>query len=203
MEAWRELAGRLLLDSKQGAIKRVLSGSVAAKWHPTGFVVFHLGTVEGGWRLRLHVWPAGKRQLLAGHPHIHNHTWTLASYVLYGTYVDTVYEINADGDHHISHSAETNKEDLTSIWPIDTVNLKVLERRTVRNSGLHYIPAGQLHETSIPLSKSLATLVLMGPTENHTELLLIGEDAFKIDGYVRPNPTPEEIVAVFSVLSEI
>jgi len=51
---------------------------LSGKWHPLGFMVYHLGVDKHGQSLRLHIWPEGGRPTSERGPHIHNHAWDLA-----------------------------------------------------------------------------------------------------------------------------
>jgi hypothetical protein len=81
----RDAAMQILTGSRGRARSAILRGDVTPQWHPTGFVVFHLGEIsQRVGRLRLHVWPSGGQKDLPGHPPIHSHSWELSSPVLAG-----------------------------------------------------------------------------------------------------------------------
>lgn len=50
-----------------------------SQMHNNGFSKISLVRLDGGWNLRLHVWPAGK-----GDPRVHDHRWSFASIAVAG-----------------------------------------------------------------------------------------------------------------------
>lgn len=151
-------AEQTLRRNRDKAIDRVLSGKTEARWHPTGFAVFHLCDLGAGQRLRLHVWPYGNRPIVSGHPPIHSHHWDLHSMVLAGTYVDILYEDDQlEGDPYFLHEYAYSP-DGDSVSPTGTTRLRESGRRSVRTGEFHSIPAGALHQTVITEDASVCTL---------------------------------------------
>lgn len=202
MQSGHENAMQILQANAQRVIERILVGDVPARWHPTGFLVFHLGSLSESWRLRLHVWPTGIRQVLRGHPSIHSHNWELASLVLSGTYSDLLYSPDASGRLYTVHDAQSDEQGGTDIWPVGTARLTELSKRSVEAGSAHTIPAGQLHQTVVPTRDAVATLVMMGPVSEAASMLLLG-DRFVVSGHRRPCMTMKERDAAFAVLSAI
>lgn len=62
------------------------------RWHPSGFMIFQLGTHPELGMLRLHVWPEAQRQVGEKGDTIHDHAWHIASVALRGTYRDTIFD---------------------------------------------------------------------------------------------------------------
>lgn len=53
-------------------------------WHPSGFMIYQLGTHPELGMLRLHVWPEGERVVGEKGDTIHDHAWYIASVALRG-----------------------------------------------------------------------------------------------------------------------
>ncbi|WP_124853465.1 hypothetical protein [Micromonospora arida] len=178
-----------LKKERAGAITQVLSGTIAGRWHPTGFAVFHLGDLGAEQKLRLHIWLAGHRPTLANHPHIHSHHWELDSLVLAGTYTDILFQIDTEnGMPYFLHEYA----DGHSVTPRGVVKLRQVAHRTVHTGKFHHIPIGVLHETRVPADASVATLVIMGKPQQ-VDMMLAGGTRFKVDHHIRPTLTAGEM----------
>ena len=106
------------------------SGQVAARsyWHRNGFakLVLHVGD---NFRIRMHVWPAGKDRLGEFHPH--GHRWNFASTVLCGGGLRTEeFEESSDGKPYVRHRyvgggvnglAADGEVGLKAKWPVKIV----------------------------------------------------------------------------------
>lgn len=76
------------------------------RWHPSGFMVYALGTHPQLGNLRLHIWPQNlRRRLLKGREKmgdiydgdIHNHAWDITSITM-THYRDNLYKVERVGD---------------------------------------------------------------------------------------------------------
>lgn len=135
----------------QTNVKRItdefLSGRFPGNWHPLGFAVFDLGEVKGLGKLRFHMWPRGLRVALKGQPVIHSHPRDMCSYVIAGTFIDTLYHAKKT-DKESSSQLQGFKllqisDEESEIYPVSTWYEVISdEDRTINSGDFHHIPAG-------------------------------------------------------------
>ncbi|WP_433554325.1 hypothetical protein ACQP08_15095 [Micromonospora zamorensis] len=192
--------GRRLQKERAGAITKVLSGTIAGRWHPTGFAVFHVGDLGAEQKLRLHIWLAGHRPALANHPCIHSHHWKLDSLVLAGTYIDTLFQIDKEhGTPYFLHKY-AYWPDGDSVAPGGIINLRQTAHRAVQAGEFHDIPIGVLHETRVSTDAAAATLVIMGKPQQ-VDMMLAGDKRFRVDRHVRPTLNSGEMEQTLQTLA--
>jgi len=156
------------------------------RWHPSGFMVYPLGTHPELGGLRLHVWPEGFRQReLKGlgklddqeicDGDIHNHSWHIASRVLGGEYSDTMYDVrNTEVDPGSLSDEEVAAAGLWHVFQVKYrttarpeglhptgryVSADIISNRQVDAGETHIIEAGPFHAPTIPEHRLGATLV--------------------------------------------
>jgi hypothetical protein len=140
------------------------AGRATGSWHPNGFVVFDLGPHALG-ALRLHIWPAGARQLRDDAAHVHTHVWDLCARVLSGVYREQLYELVGDDAGDGYQSAEIDYEhDRNTLEESGISFLRPTAVVTANPGEVHTVKAGIPHKTLIPDDSYSATLVLIsGP----------------------------------------
>ncbi|MGP4014653.1 hypothetical protein [Saccharopolyspora sp. 5N708] len=182
------------------------AAALRAKWHPNGFAVFHLGTMPGGGRLRLHIWPTIERVARPKHPSVHCHEWHLASRVLAGVYTDVLYDAAP-----VAGSAQSwlrgfliryqpGRPDIIERSG-DAYQIAERERRTVTAGETHCIEAGVFHETTVDSTGFAATLALTSGSVSGISLIL-GEEA-ETAAYARPYLSDDQQNAVLSSLRDL
>jgi hypothetical protein len=119
--------------------------------------------------------------------------------VLVGTYTDVMYENDVDSGKQYFLHQYAYFPDGDSVQPKGEVKLRESEHRTIEKGDYHVIPAGDLHETRIPLSQPVCTLVLMG-TPMNAQMVLAGPTKFEVNHYVRPDLTQSERRRVSEVI---
>ncbi|TDP98174.1 hypothetical protein [Labedaea rhizosphaerae] len=167
------------------------AAAVAARsyWHHNGFakLVLH---AEDGFRIRMHIWPAGAHRL--GETNPHGHRWNFASEVLCGDGLETEdYRVSPDGVEHIRYCYLGG---LNSLAPIEHVKLQSTGRRSVRANEQHTVNTSVIH-TVHPLGTDVvATLVV----QSHA--LTEKTDVFCVPGKAVDEPikaiTPGEVAAL-------
>ncbi|MGB2731636.1 MAG: hypothetical protein WBC38_01530 [Microgenomates group bacterium] len=172
---------------------------LSGKWHPLGFMVYHLGVDKHGQSLRLHIWPEGGRPTSERGPHIHNHAWDLASFVLAGTYSDSIQRVansnftEDDGSEVLRPFKLRYKTDGLDTFDTDGTLCTVerVEERIRVEGETHEIPHGVFHIPTIPTDQLTATLVLDSLSYGYdTTVMIVGE---KRPFQVQRRPiTPEE-----------
>jgi hypothetical protein len=136
-----------------------------AKWHPNGFLVFELGSCGPG-LLRLHVWPAGPRQMRDSSAHLHTHVWDLYSRVLVGRYKERMYEIvtsDADGGREFQVARIDYARDRNALMESSVGHLRREQIVTAEAGEFHAVRAGKVHETLIASESYVATLLIVSP----------------------------------------
>jgi hypothetical protein len=156
--------------------------SVYGRWHPSGFMVFPLGTHPELGTLRLHIWPAGKRRRqIKGRGYlgsglydgdIHNHMWHIKSMTL-ASYQDRFYETERRGSP--GHTVDLYEEpDVFRVYRVayesdqpetlttdgSCVRAASILDRSLRADEMHEIEVGQYHAPVLPDDEFGATLVI-------------------------------------------
>lgn len=149
------------------------------RWHPSGFMVFPLGTHPELGTLRLHIWPEGKRRRqLKGRGYlcdglydgdIHNHMWHIKSMTL-ASYRDRFYETERQGPatdplkqpdiFRVFRVAYESDQPETLTTDGSCVRAKSVLDRKLRVSEMHEIQVGQYHAPMLPDDEFGATLVI-------------------------------------------
>ncbi len=145
--------------------------SFLSAWHPSGFMVYQLGTAEGLGMLRLHVWPDTDRKGSEKGDTIHDHAWHVASLVLKGTYQDTVFDVAqeaAASEHDRKHKGllrlfdASYKPDASQELTTNgtCVRATPITERTILKGEEHSINPSVFHQPNISSDRSVVTLVL-------------------------------------------
>jgi hypothetical protein len=186
-----------------------LSADVEGAWHPNGFAVFHLRAEPDLGDLRLHVWPTARRVALEGQPAIHSHPWDLCSLVLVGRYDDILYDANEVAPGEVSPLRRVQRFELElgapgrgdRVYPVDRWYVPaVRERRAIEAGEVHYLPAGQLHQATVPTAAFVSTLLLTSAPRKAVQLL--GDGSFGDRTYVRPPVSASDLAEMKVRLSE-
>lgn len=142
-----------------------------SRWHPSGFMVYQLGISPGLGMLRLHVWPNTERKGSEKGDTIHDHAWHVASLVLRGSYIDTIFDVDVEGSlseydrkargllrlFDASYNADASQELKTDGT---CVRVTPSHERTIIETETHTIEPGIFHQPTIAREVSVATLVL-------------------------------------------
>ncbi len=145
------------------------------RWHPSGYMVYSLGTHQHLGSLRLHIWPSGKRlsdtREVPGLPRdVHDHVLHIASVAVGGIFEDDIYRVDRVGrdlsDEKIVQDGLlrvfTFPDDDPSTGMLVTdgriVRATPIERRTVPAGSRHTIEAGVFHAPAVPEDALAATL---------------------------------------------
>lgn len=161
------------------------------RWHPSGFMVYPVGTHPELGTLRLHVWPKDLRQKeLKGlgemategicDGDIHNHAWHIASKVLGGVYQDNFYNVEQRKNPY-EDGIDDLQTSLAGLWHVfrvryrtktepealvasgEVVSAEVASSRSLHSGAFHMIEAGPFHAPTIPDEQLCATLVFNSP----------------------------------------
>ncbi len=145
------------------------------RWHPSGYMVYSLGTHHNLGSLRLHVWPKGKRlsdtREAPGSPRdVHDHVLHIASVAVGGTFEDDIYQVTRVGrdlaDEKIAQEGLlrvfTFPDDDPSTGMLVTdgriVRATPVARRVVPTGERHTIEAGVFHAPAVAEDSLAATL---------------------------------------------
>lgn len=149
------------LDSRNigGAdfLKALASSSYSFFWHPLGFVMCKLAN-KGPTSLRVHVWPNSLENQQQPAWLIHDHLFSLKSWVLAGEIENREYSVDFSGLDHAIY--ETRYEEGNSLLQKSTQYCsKKLERTIVVNEGETYkVKSGVFHQ-SLSLSDRVSLTV--------------------------------------------
>ncbi|MGH7196731.1 MAG: hypothetical protein ACREGJ_03115 [Candidatus Saccharimonadales bacterium] len=181
------------------------------RWHPSGYMVYPLGTHPTLGSLRFHIWPAGMRlreDREGPLRDVHDHVVHIASIAAKGTYSDNIYRVEAHGsgvsDEEVAArgllrvfmppSDKSGSEAMTTDGRV--VRAYEIGRRVVPQGNTHTIEVGVFHAPTIPEDEIGATLsfssyrvALAGPH------ILVGGSTEPIVGQKRL-VTPEQAAMV-------
>lgn len=149
----------------QGLLEGLWAAPPQAVWHPTGFLVLSLRR-RGDGALRLHLWPAGAREL--GRPcwPVHDHVWGLRSQVLCGCVESREYEVVDDDAGDAVLYAVGYGEGRSSCMRKSQRRVKVREQalRRIAPGERYEISAGAFHASTVAEIDFTATLAATRPT---------------------------------------
>lgn len=170
-----------LADAVHSSVIRDLE-NVYGRWHPSGFMVFPLGTHPELGTLRLHIWPEGtRRRQVKGRGYleagiydgdIHNHMWHIKSIAL-ASYRDRFYET----ERHQSPGPAAERIEQPDLFRVFRVAYESDQPETLTTDGscvradsvlnrsllageMHEIEVGQFHAPVLPDDEFGATLVI-------------------------------------------
>lgn len=151
------------------------------RWHPSGFMVYQLGSHDKLGLLRLHIWPEGlRRRAIKGvgrlgdiyDGDIHNHAWNLSSLAL-RYYCDNMYEVTDINEIDLTNE-EIIERELFRVYNVTyeenvsqaltpngrIVKAEISQQRVANQGEIHTIAPGLFHSPTIPISRLGSTLVL-------------------------------------------
>jgi len=153
----------------------------SGRWHPSGYMVYSLGTHASLGSLRLHIWPQNlrKSETREGFPRdVHDHVLHIASRAVGGVFADDIYKVErvASGlsDEEVAKQGLlrvfTFPDDQPSEGILVTdgrcVRATPIARRTVPKGDYHTIEAGVFHAPAIPEDSMGATISFSSPRVN-------------------------------------
>ena len=176
--------------------------SLEARWHPTGFAVFHIDSSYGLGDLRLHIWPAGERVVRPAGAPIHTHAWHLCSRILAGTYTETIYEESMPGAPGANCYQSGNINYLVDKDSVVSGDKALLRPKTTTRSvsgDFHMVPADVPHETFIDQDSFVATLLMTShPVSKKVTMYSPGK--ILNSSYVRPRIDPSKRIELLQRL---
>lgn len=146
-------------------------------WHPNGFAKLVLQAGRG-YKVRMHVWPAGDDRL--GETNPHGHRWNFASTVLCGDGLrDTHYTESPSGMTYERYQYAGGNV-AGALTHEKTVHLAMSGERTIHTGERYDLDTTVVH-TVRPLGSALiATFVVQG-TPLHTSALVYGIPGVNVD----------------------
>lgn len=147
------------------------------RWHPSGFMIYPLGTHPRLGTLRLHIWPPFPRRreerpvgLIRD---IHDHVMHITSLVLAGVYTDTMFNVRIrtcgaetarmPNEHRVFEPPEGGAAAVALQATPRVALATVKQARIITEGSFHTIEAGAFHVPTIADSDLAATLVLSSP----------------------------------------
>jgi hypothetical protein len=153
-----------LANTARQALARSLdmADSLRATWHPLGFIMLRLGQVPEG-SIRLHIWPGYYAGGDRASGSIHEHRWSLASYILCGCLENSVVkvsEISAASSRQSWRLTEITHEghhDYVNLLGV-TVQAEVVAEMAYTTGDRYFLGPRIFHQTKV-LNSPCATLV--------------------------------------------
>lgn len=145
------------------------------RWHPSGYMVYSLGTHAQLGSLRLHIWPSDLRRSdtreVPGAPRdIHDHVLHIASRAIGGVFEDDIYRVERVGRDFTDEEVALKGLLRVFTFPDDdpstgtlvsdgrVVKATPIAHRIVPKGEIHSIEAGTFHAPAIPETAFAATL---------------------------------------------
>lgn len=158
-----KLFAELVQASREGDFirhfQRIPQSLTPVHRHPLGFRVARL-IADSGAALRLHIWPKSARSAQPGFE-IHDHTFDLTSFILFGDLRQTVYEVSTSAP--ATHAVYEVGYDATgSVLRKSEIAVAVSPKKTcLLHAGETYaLPAAEFHDLDRASAQCAATLVL-------------------------------------------
>ncbi len=182
-----------------------------SRWHPSGFMIYQLGTVPGLGMLRLHVWPDTERKQEQKGDTIHDHAWHVVSLVLKGVYTDALFEVDkedsiSEEDRKIkgllrlfeaSYKPDTSQELSTGGTCVRAIPSA---ERIVHEGEVHAIEPSVFHQPTIATAEATVTLVLNSfRTHDYGPYVLIDGPAVPIPE-IRQSLTEDDLAVTKQIL---
>lgn len=141
------------------------SASLAASWHPLGFMHIGLGEVAQGAKLRFHTWLPHERHTQDPPLPIHDHIFHLESHVLTGIVVNHFYQVedSTTGEHSRYDVAYDGHESILSPRG-DRVHCRLVSSVAYAAGDQYEVPKDQFHATEVAEGLLSATVVLSTAT---------------------------------------
>lgn len=176
--------------------------SLEARWHPTGFVVFHIAGSYGLGDLRLHIWPAGERVVRPAGAPIHTHAWHLCSRILAGTYTETIYEESTPRAPGAKCYQSGNINYLVDKDSVVSGGKALLRPKVTTRSvsgDFHMVPADVPHETLIEKNSFVATLLVTSRPVSK-KVTMYSPEEIRDSSYTRPLVTADKKMEILQRL---
>jgi hypothetical protein len=171
-------------------------------WHPLGFVLFKLGSVEGIGSLRMHIWPDNQRKPQQPHWAIHNHIWTLKSHIICGTATNEIYSVKCVEGPALHQFYQVRYEDNRSILESTGRRISCVLASTANyTKGEYYEVSGSCyHATRVRPDILTATIVLTTDGKPIAPTVIGGWQANSTYTYERQNCSPLEVLTLLDKL---
>jgi hypothetical protein len=154
---------KLLLN---GLKEIVLNPSAfTAVWHPVGFIHVNLAESERA-NLRLHLWVPIPEEFRGLGWQIHDHTWSLTSYVICGSITNSIYSVHTASKmpthriYEVKYDGRINYLESTDVL----ITYKTEEEEVLTRGDIYTIQPRVFHSSDSDLAIVGATLVLSEKT---------------------------------------
>lgn len=160
--------------SAQDILSLALNCGIKFYWHPLGFIL-GIFLIEDIKKIRIHIWPKDTPRKQYPYWNIHDHIFSLKSWVINGKILNQEFQITKDNNspnciYNVSYSNEISTLYKTS----DTIRVEET-RQSVSIAGDSYlIEAGILHSSENISAEHALTIVLTNNMSSGTPIV-IGE----------------------------
>ncbi len=142
-------------------------------FHPLGFIYSKLFEFPNSNTLRLHIWDK-ERWYQEPLMDIHNHYYTVNSYIISGKMTNILYKLNPDKEpnYAVYVGSYNSKSERTLKKTDKKLHAEISEIQEIETGNLYHITTDKLHSSSIPMDKFTCTLVYTSDPGNPEPLVL-------------------------------
>lgn len=142
-------------------------------FHPLGFIYSKLFEFPNLNTIRLHIWDS-ERWHQEPLMDIHNHFYTVNSYIISGKMTNNLYKLSPDKEPNYSVyvGSYNSKSDRTLKKTDQRLHAEITEIQEIETGNLYHITTDKLHSSSIPIDKFTCTLVYTSDHGNPLPLVL-------------------------------
>ena len=129
--------------------------------HNNGFAKISLGRLDGGWNVRLHVWPRGQ-----GDARIHDHRWSFASIAVAGALDVMNHTIDPESPEGFSDRYrlyDATGDGAKRLEQVDSVRLRPSSSYRITQGSFHMLDYRDPHIVWNHGASDAVTLMLSGP----------------------------------------
>lgn len=180
--------------------KELLTSSIEFIWHPLGFIMGTL-VVEEKMRLRIHIWSKKYSKPQEPYWNIHTHIFHLKSWVISGSILNTLYEIEEVNEAE-NCIYEVCYNDNKSILKKSTklINLINMNTNLYKKNDSYSIESGVFHSSTLETTSAL-TIVLSTVTDIETPLVIGKKDYDNFNTKYNREKVDRNIL--FNILNEL
>ncbi len=142
-------------------------------FHPLGFIYCKLFEFPNLNSLRIHIWDK-ERWYQEPLMDIHNHFYTVNSYIISGKMTNNLYRLNPDKapNYAVYVGSYNSKSDRTLKKTDKLLHAEITDVQEIKARNLYQITTDKLHSSSIPMDKFTCTLVYTSDPGNPEPLVL-------------------------------
>lgn len=180
--------------------EKLLTSDIEFIWHPLGFIMGTLITEEK-MKLRIHIWSKKYSKPQKPYWNIHTHIFHLKSWIISGSILNTLYEIEEVNESR-NCIYEVHYKDNKSILKKSNKLINLINTNTLlhKKNDNYSIESGVFHSSTLE-STSALTIVLSTATDVKTPLVIGKKDYDNFNSKYNREKVNRNIL--FNILSEL